>query len=117
MSGAAAGISTRARMPRSRAPSVSAASTRSRRTPPTATATISTIWNTAADEDDQKLLHLADAGPQDQQRNEGGRRQVARERDERLEERLDRLVGAHQDAERHGDQRRQHEAADARARW
>ena len=69
-----------------------------------------------ADEDDQQLLHLADAGPQDQQRDEGGGRQVAREGDERLEERLDRLVGAHQDAERHGDQRRQDEAADARAR-
>ena len=65
-----------------------------------------------ADEDDEQLLQLADARPQDQQRNEGGGRQVARERDERLEERLDRLVGAHQDAERHRDQRRQHEAAD-----
>ena len=63
-----------------------------------------------------ELLHLADAGPQDQERNERGGRQVARERDERLEERLDRLVGAHRDAERHRDDRRQHEAADARAR-
>ena len=46
MPGAADGISTRARMPRSRAPSVSAASTRSRRTLPTVTATIRMIWNT-----------------------------------------------------------------------
>ena len=46
MSGADAGISTRPRMPRSRAPSVNAASTRSRRTLDTVTATISTIWNT-----------------------------------------------------------------------
>ena len=49
-----------------------------------------------ADEDDEQLLRLADAGPQDQQRDEGRGRQVAREGDERLEERLDRLVGAHQ---------------------
>ena len=65
-----------------------------------------------ADEDDEQLLRLADAGPQDQQRDERGGRQVARERDERLEERLDRLVRAHRDAERHRDERRQHEAAD-----
>ena len=65
-----------------------------------------------ANEDNQQLLHLADAGPQDQQRDEGRGRQIARERHERLEERLDRLVGAHQDAERHRDQRREHEAAD-----
>ena len=49
-----------------------------------------------ADEDDEQLLQLADAGPQDQQRNEGGGRQIARKGDERLEEGLDRLVGAHQ---------------------
>ena len=65
-----------------------------------------------ADEDDEQLLQLAEPRPQDQQRNEGGGRQVARERDERLEERLDRLVGAHQDADRHRDQRGQCEAAD-----
>ena len=65
-----------------------------------------------ADEDDQQLLHFADAGPQDQQRDEGGGRQIARERDERLEERLDRLVGAHQHADRHRDQGGEDEAAD-----
>ncbi len=65
-----------------------------------------------ADEDHQKLLQFAEARPQDQQRDESGGRQVARERDERLEKRLDRLVGAHQDAERHRDQRGQHEAAE-----
>jgi len=31
---------------------------------------------------------------------------------ERLEESLDRLVGAHQNTERHGNDRRQHKAAD-----
>ena len=112
MSGAAAGISTRARMPRSRAPSVSAASTRSRRTLADRHRHHQDDLEHRADEDDEQLLHLADAGPQDQQRDEGGGRQIARERDERLEERLDRLVGAHQDADRHRDQRREHEAAE-----
>ena len=65
-----------------------------------------------ADEDDEELLRLADAGPQDQERDERGRRQVARERHERLEERLDRLERAHRDAERHADDRGEHEAAD-----
>ena len=69
-----------------------------------------------ADEDHRQLLRLADAGPQDQQRNEGRRRQVARERDERLEERLDRLVGAHRDAERQRQQRRRSRSRRARAR-
>ena len=49
----------------------------------------------AADEDHRQLLRLADAGPQDQQRDEGAGRQVAREADEGLEEGLDRLVRAH----------------------
>ncbi len=99
-------------MPRSRAPSVSAASTRSRRVLATVTRDHQDDLKHAADEDDEQLLHLADAGPQDQQRNEGGRGQIARERYERFEERFDRLVGAHQDAERHRDHRRDHEAAD-----
>ncbi len=64
------------------------------------------------DEDHQQLLHLADPCPQDQERNERGGRQIARERDERLEEGLDRLVRAHRDAERHRGGRRQHEAPD-----
>ena len=65
-----------------------------------------------ADEDHQQLLRLADAGPQDQQRNEGRGRQVAAEGDEGLEEGLDRLLGAHRDAQRHGDDGGQHEAAE-----
>ena len=60
----------------------------------------------AADEDHRQLLRLADAGPQDQQRDEGAGRQVAREADEGLEEGLDRLVGAHRHAQRHGRARR-----------
>src|ERR671933_143726 len=52
-----------------------------------------------ADEDDEELLHLPDAGPEDEKRHEGGGRQVAGERNEGFEEGLDRLVGAHQDAE------------------
>ena len=70
-----------------------------------------------ADEDHQQLLRLADAGPQDQQRDEGRGRQVARERDERLEERLDRLVGAHQHAERHARRRPRARSRRTRARW
>ncbi len=65
-----------------------------------------------ADEDHEQLLRLADARPQDQQRNEGGGRQVARERHEGFEEGFDGPVRAHQDAERDGDERRQHEAPD-----
>ena len=65
-----------------------------------------------ADEDDQQLLQFANPRPQDQQRNEGGGRKVSREGDERLEERFDRLVGAHQDAERNGDQRGECEPAE-----
>ena len=65
-----------------------------------------------ADEDHQHLLQLADARPQDQQRNEGRRRQVAAERDEGLQKRLQALVRPHGDAQRHGDERRQHEAAE-----
>ncbi len=65
-----------------------------------------------ADEDDQQLLRLADACPQDQQRDERRRRKVARERDEGLEERLDGLVRTHRDAERHADQRGEDEAAE-----
>ena len=65
-----------------------------------------------ADEDDQQLLQFADAGPQDQQRNEGRGRQIAGEGDEGFEEGLDRLVGAHQHAERHRDDRGQRKAAD-----
>ena len=71
---------------------------------PTITAIISTSWKNAADEDHRELLRLADAGPEDQQRNEGARRQVAGEADEGLEERLDRLVRAH----RHAERQRQH---------
>ena len=63
MLGADAGISTRARMPRSRAPSVSAASTRSRRTLPTVIATISTIWNTEPMKMTSSFCGLADARP------------------------------------------------------
>jgi hypothetical protein len=48
---------------------------------------------------------LADAGPEDEERHEGGGRQIAREGHEGLEEGLDRLVGAHEDAERHRDER------------
>ena len=59
-----------------------------------------------ADEDHEQLLRLADAGPQDQERDERGRGQVARERHERLEKRLDRLERAHRDAERHAERRR-----------
>src|SRR5438874_1008460 len=64
-----------------------------------------------ADEDHRELLLLADAGPQDQQRNEGRGGQIAREGHERLEEGLDRLERAHQDAERYRDERREDEAA------
>jgi hypothetical protein len=59
-----------------------------------------------------QLLRLADAGPQNEQRDEGRRRQVAREADEGLEEGLDRLVRPHRDAQRQGQCRRDHEAAD-----
>ena len=76
------------------------------------TATISTIWKNEPMKITSELLHFADAGPQDQQWNEGRRRQIARERDERLEERLDRLVRAHRDAEGDADQRGEHEAAE-----
>ena len=79
---------------------------------PTVTAIIRMIWNTAADEDDEQLLQFTNARPQDQKRNEGGGRQIARKGDERFEEGFDRLVGAHQHAERNGDDRGQHEAAD-----
>jgi hypothetical protein len=65
-----------------------------------------------ADEDNQQLLRFAEASPQDQQRDECRGGQIARERDERLEEGFDGLIGAHQNAERHGDERRQDEAAD-----
>ena len=44
IAGAEFGSSTRRTIPRASAPSVYAASTRSRRVPPTVTATISTIW-------------------------------------------------------------------------
>jgi hypothetical protein len=64
------------------------------------------------DEDDEQLLRLADPGPEDQQRNERGRREIARERNKRLEERFHRLERAHCDAERHGDDRGEDEAAD-----
>ena len=60
----------------------------------------------------RELLRLADAGPEDQQRDEGARRQVAREAHERLEERLDRLVRAHRHAERQREQRGDDEAAE-----
>ena len=65
-----------------------------------------------ADEDDEQLLQFADAGPQDQQRDEGRGRQIASKGDERFEEGFDRLVGAHQHAERHRDDRGEREAAD-----
>jgi hypothetical protein len=42
-----------------------------------------------ADEDHQQLLQFADAGPQDQQRDEGRGRQIAREGDEGFEKGLD----------------------------
>ena len=64
------------------------------------------------DEDHQQFLHFADAGPQDQERHEGRGRQVAGKRDEWLEQRLDRLVGPHGDADRHGNDGSQHETAD-----
>ena len=65
-----------------------------------------------ADEDHEELLRLADAGPQDQKRHEGGGGQVAGEGDERLHEGLHAFVGAHQDAERHGDEGGEDEAAE-----
>lgn len=65
-----------------------------------------------ADEDDEDLLRLANARPQDQEWNEGRGRQVAAERNEGLEERLDPLVRAHRNAQRHGNDRRQDEATD-----
>src|SRR5205814_3507441 len=58
------------------------------------------------------LLHLADARPQNQQRNERRRRQIARERYERLEKRFDRLVRAHRNAERDSQDCREDEPAD-----
>ena len=65
-----------------------------------------------ADEDDEDFLRLANARPQDQQRNESRRRQVAAERDEGLEERLDAFVRAHRNAQRHGNDRCQDKTAD-----
>ena len=65
-----------------------------------------------ADEDDEQFLQFADAGPEDQQWNEGGCRQITRKGNERFEEGFDRLVGAHQHAEGDGDDGGQHEAAD-----
>ena len=76
------------------------------------TATISTSWKNEPMKMTSELLRLADARPQDQQRDERRRRQVARERDERLEERLDRLVRAHRDAERHAEHGGDDEAAE-----
>ena len=64
-----------------------------------------------ADEDHQQFLRFPDSGPQDQQRDEGGRRQVARERHERLEKRLDRLVRAHRDSQRNAERRGEDESA------
>src|SRR5690606_22628281 len=65
-----------------------------------------------ADDDDAELLRLADAGPEDEQRDEGGGGKVAREGYEGFEEGFDALEGAHQDAERHGEDRGDDEAAD-----
>src|SRR5207244_13097063 len=65
-----------------------------------------------ADKKDQRLLQSADARPQDQQRDEGRRGQITGKRDERLQEGLDRLIGAHQNAKRHSDDGRQRKAAD-----
>ena len=68
---------------------------------PTVTATISTIWKN----EPMKITSSFCVSPMPahrmQQRYERGRRQIARERHERLEECLDRLVRAHRDAERH----------------
>ena len=55
-----------------------------------------------ADEDHEQLLRLADPGPQDQERDEGRRRQVAREAHEGFQERLHGLPRAHGDARGHG---------------
>src|SRR5207249_2661824 len=65
-----------------------------------------------ADEDDEELLRFAGAGPEDEQRNECRRRKVAGKGDERLEEALDRLVGAHRHAERHADRGGDEKAAE-----
>ena len=59
----------------------------------------------SADEDDEDFLQLTDAGPENEQGNECGGRQITAERYERLEEGFDGLVSAHTDAERYGDKR------------
>jgi len=66
----------------------------------------------AADEDHRQLLRFADARPEDQQRDEGTRRQVAGERDEGLEEGFDGFVGAHCHPQRQGQRGGNQEAAD-----
>ncbi|MNU85197.1 hypothetical protein D3C71_749350 [compost metagenome] len=64
------------------------------------------------DEDDQNFLRLANAGPQDQQRDKSRGRQIAAKRNEGLKERLDALVSTHGNAQRHGDDCGQDEAAE-----
>src|SRR5207249_2128665 len=63
-----------------------------------------------ADEDDGDLFLDADADPEDEQWDQGRDREIANEIGDRLDRRLDDLEAAHQDAERHRDQRGDDEA-------
>src|SRR3989454_739541 len=58
-----------------------------------------------ADEDDGDLFLDADADPEDEQWDQGRDREIANEIGDRFDRRLDDLEAAHQDAERHRDQR------------
>ena len=72
-----------------------------------------------ADEDDEELLGVARARPQDGQRHEGHHRHVADEVDQRLDRRLPGAVAADEDADRQGergrDQKAEADAVDADA--
>ena len=63
-----------------------------------------------ADEQERDLLRVSGAEPHQQERDEGGRGQVAPGRNERVEEGFDPAKRAHEDAEWHRDQAGQREA-------
>jgi len=60
-------------------------------------------WKKVAREQDEDLLQVADAGPQDGQRDQRHDRHVAHRRDQRLERAFDDAEITHENADRHGD--------------